>query len=111
MAKQLCLIAVLLFAAAGLWSRLGGQSTPAPRDELAKQIEAIQDRLDALERRGPSPSSGLAADSRLDRIESRLSRLEERSLQYRSGDPTPGSYNLLDRRIQVLEQEVARLHR
>ncbi|MBI3695266.1 MAG: hypothetical protein HY238_10565 [Acidobacteria bacterium] len=111
MAKQLCLITVLLTAALGLWSRLSEQTAPAPRDELAKQVEAMQKRLDALERRGSPPSAAPAVDSRLDRIENRLTRLEERSLQYRSGDPPPGSYNLLERRIQVLEQEVARLRR
>jgi len=87
----------------------GGQAARPQPEPVAKQIAAIEKRLEALEARALAAPTGV--ESRLERMENRLLRLEERAVQYRSGDSPPGFVSLVESRLGALEREVARLRR
>lgn len=97
-------------ALAAVLAALAQAPPKAPADTAGRRLEAIENRLAVLEQRVAAlPAAAL--DTRLDRLDARLSRLEERALQTRSGEAPPGSFQILESRVQALEREVARLRR
>ncbi len=89
-----------------LWAQQGDR----PRMTLDRRLEAIEARLDAMEKQvaelSPSPALGNSAEAKLDRLEVRVIRLEENPSPW-VGANSPGRQ--MEARIRSLERQIARL--
>ncbi len=102
----------LLVAAVSLplFYSLRGQQAGPPRMTLDRRLEAIEARLDTMEKRvaelSPPAALGNSAEAKLDRLEVRVIRLEESPSPW-AGANSPGRQ--MEARIRSLERQIARL--
>jgi hypothetical protein len=104
-------------AAVAVWSALWAQQPQQEPASVEQRLEAAEQRLALLEKaRDTSAESAArlpdaALETRLGRLESRVEKIEGQSLRQPVGAPS-GSYDrMLESRVRMLEQQVARLRR
>ena len=112
-------------ATAVVWSALWAQPQQPQQAQQPKQEPAsVEQRLEAAEQRlvllekalnssaeSPTRLPDAALETRLGRLESRVEKIEAQTLRQPVGAPS-GSYDrMLESRVRMLEQQVARIRR
>jgi len=109
--------ALLVAAAVAIWSVLWGQQPQQEPATVEQRLETAEQRLALLEKalntsaESPTLLPDAARESRLNRLEGRVDRLEAQSLRQPVGAPSAGFDRMLESRVRMLEQQIARLSR
>jgi len=115
--KRLLRTALVVAAGVAIWSGLWGQQAQQEPATVEERLQAAEQRLAMLEKaldtsvEPPTRLPEAALESRLGRLESRVDKLEAQSLRQPVGAPSAGYDRMLESRVRMLEQQVARLRR